>query len=370
MKYPINRALARHLGAAALSGLLSVTGLSAALAEEAPALLEPVGVQLDTATAYVGEIAQITLYDGAVRPYVEALSFTRNGTVEEVHVVVGQQVSAGDALVTLEQEQEQERMEALRRDLAEQAIIDAYDEQLEAITLSMLEAELDALRTAGAGADAVALKELDIEEERIDQAFARELRTMNRTAMEEELAALEEEAQGSVLRAPFDGCIMYGVSLERGSAVSAYNPVIYLADDTRLTVQSAYISKTYTAGAQEIYALIGEGRYAITPVEVDAQEFVSRALAGETLTSEFTLDTPDDTLSAGQYAAVCLVTQYKADALLVPSNALYHDASGRYVYVVEGGERVRTAVKVGIRTDWLTEITEGLEEGAVVYVKE
>ena len=62
---------------------------------------------------------------------MEELYFTLNGTVGEVHVVVGQQVKAGDALVTLDQEAEEKRMEKLRKSIEQQKTIDAYDAQLE-----------------------------------------------------------------------------------------------------------------------------------------------------------------------------------------------------------------------------------------------
>ena len=32
------------------------------------------------------------------------------------------------------------------------------------------------------------------------------------------------------------------------------------------------------------------------------------------------------------------------------------------------GQRVRRTVEIGVSTEWLTQITAGLEEGAVVYV--
>ena len=335
-----------------------------------PELLEPVGVELDTATAYIGEIADTQVFEGSVRPYVEELYFTLNGNVDEVFAVVGQQVKAGDVLVTLDQEAEEERMEALRGDIEEHKTNAAFDEQLEEIRLMMLETELEHLRSTGAGTDAIRLKELDIEEEKVNQALSRELRDMKLAVLEEELEKLEADAQGRVLTAPFDGVVMYGMMMEKGTYINAYNPVIYLADDTQLSVSSEYISEMDAKFAHDLYALIADKRYEITPKPFNTEEFVAMVLSGEKLTTEFTFDEPDEALHAGQYAAVCMVKKYKSDALLVPTNALYHDAAGRYVYVVEDDERVRVPVKVGISTDWLVEITEGIEEGAVVYVKE
>lgn len=62
------------------------------------------GRKSDTAVAYVGEISEITVYDGSVAPYVEELYFPIDGQVSEIYVIVGQTVQAGDPLVALDQE--------------------------------------------------------------------------------------------------------------------------------------------------------------------------------------------------------------------------------------------------------------------------
>lgn len=47
---------------------------------------------------------------------------------------------------------------------------------------------------------------------------------------------------------------------------------------------------------------------------------------------------------------------------------MFRDAGSRYVYEFVDGQRVRRTVEIGVSTEWLTQITAGLEEGAVVYV--
>ena len=105
-------------------------------------------------------------------------------------------------------------------------------------------------------------------------------------------------------------------------------------------------------------------------IEIDMKEYVSLVLSGEEVRSQFALKDPHAALQAGQFAMVCIVTRKADQALLIPSNSLYSDSTGKYVYLIENGKRVRQNVKVGIATDWETQITEGLEEGAVIYVKE
>ena len=56
--------------------------------------------------------------------------------------------------------------------------------------------------------------------------------------------------------------------------------------------------------------------------------------------------------------------------LVVPANAIYTDESGRYVYLIGGDTRTRQAVSTGRFTTTLVQITDGLKEGDLVYVKE
>jgi len=335
-----------------------------------PELLEPVGVKMDTAKAYIGDLSKITVFDGSIVPYVEELYFEKEGVISEINVVLGQEVKAGDVLATLEHESQDDRLESLTRKIDELQTNGAYSDALAEIDLRMLELELRALTTRNpVDKQAVELKKLDIEEFRLELALEAELRSMELLRLQEELSALKEQMGKNELIAPFDGRIMYGLQLVKGSYVAAYNPVIYLADDTRLSIQSKYVSPSITEASYAIYALIGANSYDLTIVPLETSEYISRVLAGETVMSEFTIDEPDDSYSVGQYAAVCIENQHLEDVLLIPSNALYSDATGRYVYVVQDGERVRQNVRTGAVTDWETQITEGLEEGAIVYVK-
>lgn len=359
-------------GARLLSAALAVMALCAPCvrAEEIPQLLEPVGVQLDTAAAYVGEMSKITAYNASVTPYVEGLYFPVAGTVEQVHVIVGQEVRAGDVLVTLDQESQLKRLEALREEV-EAAQTDAmYADALAKIDRSILEMELQQLGEQSADKDAIALKKLDIEEFELNVRMEEELRRMELARLESELAALEAETLDATLTAPFDGQVMFLPDVKPGDHVGAYAPVVYLADDTRLTIESEYISESAMMSAHEIYALAGGGRCELIAVELDQSEYIKKMMAGETVMRKFEIASSDVELSAGMYAAVCVVSGYHEDALLVPANALYSDSTGRYVYVVEDGARVRRNVSTGAANDWQVQITEGLEEGEIVYVQD
>lgn len=353
---------------AALS--LSLPCMAEGQSQEIPELLEPVGVKMDTAAAYIGDLSSISVYDGSIIPYVEELYFEKEGVVAEVHVILGQEVKAGDVLITLEHESQDERLESLTREIEVLQTNGAYADALAEIDMRMLEVELRALMTQSpVDKQAVELKKLDIEEFQLELELDVALREMELQRLQDELANLEEQMGQNELIAPFDGRIMYGLQLVKGSYVTAYNPVLYLADDTRLSIQSDYVSASITDECYAVFALIGANRYELTPIPLDTSEYITRVLAGETVMSDFSINAPDDSYSVGQYAAVCIETQHIEDALLIPSNALYSDATGRYVYVIQDDERVRQNVRTGLATDWETQIVEGLEEGAIVYVK-
>ncbi|MBR6571127.1 MAG: biotin/lipoyl-binding protein [Clostridia bacterium] len=335
-------------------------------------LEEPAGVQLNAVRAYIGELSEISVFEGSVIAYAEEFYFEQEGVVEEMHVVIGQQVSAGDPLITLNTEAEEKRLQSLEKEIERLLQNGEYEDRLAQLDMAMLELELQELMSrTPRDENAEMLKKLDMEELQLKTALNKTLRQMTLSELESERERLLEEISRNVLYAPFDGRVMYMTSqLQRGSYVSAYTPLLYLADDTRLLVECEYITNAMLDSAHELYALVGAGQYAITPVEVDPQEYLSKVLAGEELRLQFTFDQLDETLAPGQYAAVCVTNNYVADALLIPTNALYAAEGSLYVYVMEDGVRVRRDVKRGATTDWLTQIVEGLEEGELVYVKE
>ena len=358
---------------ALLAALILLAGCGKA-PETGPALVEPVGVQSDMATASVQDIFRVQLYDAAVSPHVEALSFAAEGRVGRVAVYPGMQVAAGDVLAELDQSAERREAEALRAELAYLERDYACEDELGEIDLALLALALEELKAQGADEKQIALSELAIEEKEASLRQARALRKPEMKAKRQALERLEQTLSQGMLRAPFSGRVAAcSPELAQGAAVSANAPLLYLADDSRLSLQCAYIPEITLKAASRVYARIGKTDYELEALPVSHEAYVAALLAGQTPRTEFTVTGPEEALAqleAGQYAGVCLVLGFVPDALTVPSGAVLHDAGGRYVYVDVNGERVRRAVQVGVVTDALAQITAGLEEGDVVYVRD
>ena len=465
---------------ALLLAMMMLTSCAQKPKKEVPELLEPAGVQSDTAIAYIDDLYRTAYYDASIKPYVESLCFNVSGQVMEVNGHPGMMVEEGDVLVKLNQVSLQERSEQLQQDINYLQQDGKYADEIAELDIDILEAELGQLQknetalkeketalkeaetallaeevslreteaaltekaavlkeslTAPAEPEEtpsegettqednstaltekeialvekelilvqneiamvtaditktteelalvteeitlsekeIALKEIEIEQNQTLLRQEKEMRSLELTNKRKELSELGVSLENNQIRAPFSGRIIYGDQLTPGSWVSADDPVVFLSDDNKLTVECEYIPNKTIETSARVFAHIGAKEYELKHVVVDTDEQVKMALAGEVLKTTFEIVATEEELKeleAGQYAALCLWRNYTPDALVVPSNAVMKDSNGKYVYVDENGTRVKRSVKTGTETNSLVQIVEGLEEGDVVYVKD
>jgi membrane fusion protein (multidrug efflux system) len=209
---------------------------------------------------------------------------------------------------------------------------------------------------------------------RAEELFGRGLlsaseRDMSRASLEANEAALRlarAQAAKTVIQAPFTG--RAGL---RGAAIGDYvNPgqdLVVLEDLDHMKLEfrlpelalpdiavgqpvqlelDAYPGKTFAA---QLYALDSR-------VADDTRSIAARAR----------LDNPDGSLRPGMFARVTLVVSRKADAVLIPEQALLARGGKSFVYTVEGGKAVETEVQVGQRRTGEVEVVSGLQAGQTI----
>ena len=338
----------------------------------APPLQEPIGVQPDRAAAYIGDIYDVTYFNSAVVPYVEELSFEIDGVIAEVYFHPGMVVEKGDVLVQLDMSAEKARLQQLNSELAHAEKVDAFTDADAQLDIELLEVERKQLQQQGASALEIKLKENEIAQKRAALRQTQQLRELDKQAKESELEALNQALSKDTLRAPFSGQILYSDMLSTGMQVNAYDSIVFLADNTQLQLRGEYIKPTVLKSADLVIAHVGDAQYEIVERPADEEELTSAALSNSTVETIFDFADPEmaaGKVEAGQYAAIFVYSDYVRDALLLPREAVLTDAAGSYVYVDENGQRVRREVKLGKTTDGLAQITDGLQEGEVVYVK-
>ena len=360
-KYPV------YIGIAAL--LVSLTGCREAQTQ-APALLEPVGVKMDLESAVYEDIFSADVYEGEVVPWVEEISFAVDGKVENVLVSVGDTVKKGDVLITLDVEEAREQIEALKTQIEEITKSGEFEDRLLLADIEIASQELLALNNAFSAEETCRVQEIEIQTLQTKLRQNQDLRALSLEEKKRQLSLWQQEVENNAVTAPFDGQVLYTVVTQPGEAVKSYEPVLYLADDSRLFLKTEYLSDQTFESAERISARIGDREYSVSYVPYEEEEFFSMLLSGEDLWTKFQVEDEEQTLKSGQYGVLLVNRVYLEHVLTVPANAVYRESGQSYVYLVEDGQRIRRDVTVGFSTDARVQILEGLQEGEQVYVRE
>lgn len=335
-----------------------------------PVLADPVAVKLDTEKVVKDTIYDIEFYDGSVVPYTQGIYFDQEIKVEKVLAGVGDTVKKGQTLLSIDRTSWQEEYDTLVEEIEFTKQNNAYLNEQADCDLRIAQLQLAQMQ-ATATENELALKKLDIEALQESQTYTRQTQELELDTKLKRLIELEEKINQSDLIAPFDGTIVYCSNLYEGITVKAYDTIMYLADDSKLSVRTTYISKDTLEASKEYYALMDDKKYSLTNIPYEEEEYKYRVYNKLSLKSHFALDgAKDDELVCGNYVAICLIKNYAENVLVIPKKALYRDGSIRYVYKVVNGERARQEVKIGKSTQIMVEITEGLSEGDEVYVQQ
>lgn len=339
--------------------------------EEVPELLTPVGVSMDTAVVERKDFDRKTTYIGMVEPEIKELYFEMDGILSEVAVQYGDTVKKGDVLAVLDQEKLEEQIESLERQIAHKQQVNRYTNQQLQYEITICQTELNQLRAADAANAEIQLKQLDIEEKNLYLAQAQETQNLELKQLEGQLDKLQKELGTNTLKAPCNGTIVYVAgNVAEGRGVSAFDPILYITDDSKLYISCEEIGSSVIDNADSVYAKIDDGEYEITSLPYDQKEYVTLLLAGGKPQSRFSIDNIDDSVQAGDYVVVVVTAMTNKDTLVIPSNALYKDDMGHFVYKIVDGRRERCNVEIGEASNLATQIVKGLEEGDVVYVQE
>jgi len=353
-----------------LIGLTGCNDETQSVNNTAVELLEPVGVQMDIAQVGRSEIYRVTTYNGEIVPHVEELQFVTDGKLDEFKVTLGEWVTEGQVLASLSQEDTIEQMEDLKEQIADIEKTGEYHDRQLTADIEMEQVRLEQLKAYGASHQEVRLKEVDVQKLENELEQARELRQLELQEKEREWQALKKKTGNNQITAPFEGRVVYIQDIQNGSNVQGYTTVICLADENRIFLETDSISESYVKGAAKVYAKIGEKEYDIEYVPYDISDYITKMLNKEDIKTQFLVSAEDGELECGDFAVVMIFNTYKDNVLTIPVNALYQDAGGKFVYKLAEGKRIRCNVSVGTMTDTKAEITDGLEEGDFVYVKE
>lgn len=267
------------------------------------------------------------------------LAFEASGArIASIDVKLGEAVTTGQTLVTLDTGDLETRI------------------TLQRINLERAQLMLRQAVTSGSEGIELRLRELDLERETVT------------------MQSLEEQLRSAKLTAPFDGVVTYMSKAEPGSLVTAYEPIITIADPTEYHV--AYRPNSSTpelfdvqpgmAATVSFDGIDYPGKVVQTPAS--ARES-NPALADE-LANVIIIEPlePIDGVMIGNSAAIAVPLKKRDNAVIIPRNGLRDYLGRKFVQVAEGERLFEVDVEIGLQTPTEVEIVQGLEAGAQVVL--
>ena len=288
-----------------------------------------------------------------------------SGTVEEIYVKAGHSVAEGDALLRLDTEALEERLDSARESLDSLESTGERERRLLEIELELAEISYEEQLEADPTGVNTGLAELEVRkcENAIadyDAGFSRSL-----AAAREQVSQLEEEIAVSTLRAPADGEVIT-VHVSVGARVSNETTLVTVSDGSSRYIYCNGAEKMPSSG--EAYFVLDGTQYTLERWEYTESEQSAFEAAGVSAPHRFLRADGGELPAVGEYLQLVFVREKAADTLRIPANALWRDSGVTYVYIVDGTEKIYTEVEVGITNDAYVEILEGLREGDAVYV--
>lgn len=320
----------------------------------APAYERPTATVVTVATAQIRELRDVANAPGVIVPAAVAdltVYAPEMAEIVDLPVQADQPVEAGDVLVQFD--------------------IASLNQELAAAELGEIEAQarLDRARTELS-------RQTDLFERGITSRMAHDAARLEHSAAEtaltlarNRLEAVRAGQDRAVVRAPFSGVVV-AVWHQKGDIVrpDRSDPILRLIDPTRVQVAVqlpvAQLARVLPGQAATVRAIAGlEDEPAVVASKTEALD--PTAPTGEvrlsfTNPATLPLDTP---------VSVEILLDRRADALVIPLQAVNRDVSGPYVMVAgPDGLAQRREVRLGLATSDLVEVVTGLEPGEQVIV--
>ena len=340
------------LGAAIVLVLAGVGGYLVASGGSSPASAQ---VTTTKETVSTGTLRQTVTASGTLAPAVDdTLGFSSSGVVTSVVATVGQAVSKGQKLATI--------------DSASLAATVAQDNATVATDQAKVDDDTD-VSTAQLTADQAAL-----------------------TAAENALSSAKTALAGATLTSPING-VVASVGLTVGEQVSgsgsggsgsggsgtgsAASSDSSSSDIEVISTNSWIVNATVDATSVALIKAGEEAQLAVTGVNGTIYGTISTIAVLPSSTEEtasypvvIAVTGSPSGLRDGEQVTASLIYKQLADVLLVPTIALHRASDGsEYVNKMINGKVERTTVKVGLSSGAETQVTSGLSAGDVIQIQ-
>jgi macrolide-specific efflux system membrane fusion protein len=348
----INAGLVVVLAAVAGVGLLLASGRSASGTEAST---------VRTVAVRTGDVTSSVTADGSVEAVNEvAANFETSGTIERLPVKVGDSVTKGEVIATLEKADARRAVKVARLQLS--AAQDQLDSAEEGTTTTDPQ--------TGKSTTTVSSSQVASAEAQVVQAQA---------SLDDAEAALE----ATTLRAPISGTVLQvdgkvGSSSGASSSQSGATAATSSSGDLVLIANLKTLQVSVSVPESDIGSLkVGQKATVTFPAVADAEAngtITSIDPVATTSNSVVTygvvvrLSGVPSTVRLGQSASVTVTTDSATDVLVVPSTAVTTTGDRSTVTVLADGVQTPTVVQLGVVGDTWTQVESGVSSGDQVVL--
>lgn len=233
---------------------------------------------------------------------------------------------------------------------------------------SVAAAEAEQIRAELALARSNYQRTVDLAGQKFVSESARDQAASNLKVVEAKLKLAEAKLAKTELRAPFAGRLglrnfSVGDYVREGAELVALEDVSQMKVDLRLPER--YLGQLRPGQALEVEFDAYPGRKFNAVLEaIDAQVDAN----GRSVVARGRMPNADGLLRTGMFAKVSLTLSERANAVMVPEEALVPSGEQQFVYRIEDGKAMRVRVRTGLRRDGKVEIVDGLNGGDQVVI--
>ena len=333
-----------------------------------PELLNPLGFDENSMLVERGDMYNVTKTDNVVMYEITDVSVAADSIVKSVNVALGDEVKAGDVIISLDGNSVSKKAEEIDEQISSKEADNAYLNAVKESEIAIAELEYEKMVQNGASTE-------ELNEKRSEITNLQNYYYQTKLKQEKELSELilnkmEGGNVDSDIVAPCDGVIMYLSNWNAEETISKGTCVAIIGKKDTKVILGEYLAAEFVSSCDEYYALINGKKYGITNSPVDKNQEALTEVFGGILQNTYYLNEGLDEVDYGDSVSVIFISDKKENVLYVPDEGVFHDIDGYYVYVKdEEGKKVRRDVEIGTVWNTAVEIVSGVEEGEMVYGK-
>lgn len=348
-----------------LAALLAVTAVLGGCSKKEQASSDAdkaISVQVEPAKER--DITLTTVISGKISPIQEAGVLAKlQGQIESVNVEIGDYVSAGDILFTMDSDSL--RASYQQAQAAYNSSRAGYEKAQQASANAKLNLERNRMLYEQGAISKQAYENMQL------QAMDQDLE-MARYGVESAQAAVQSAGimlDNAVVRAPISGTVAL-VSVQKGSMPPQGMPSIVITDSSRVQMDatvSEYLINKIKKG-EELDVRIKSASSKPFKGMITA---MSDATASGSMTYpiKIELENPQGLIKAGMFAEVDIATEGEKGVLSVPSEAVLVKGGEKLLFAIEDGKAKARKVETGIDDGKFVKIISGIKKGEQIAVK-